>query len=149
QTVDAWSADDRATVGSFLQQRIAAEHASNPAAGWAEALTVALDYRRWHEFVIQRYQDGQWRPAAGPASGGERALAASVPLFAAASAHYKSASNPNAPSRIARDEAFAGRDDDSRAKGLRLLATFDMHGGMTGGRGWGCYPQGAGHGSCR
>jgi uncharacterized protein (TIGR02680 family) len=149
QTVDAWSADDRATVGSFLQQRIAAEHASNPAAGWAEALTVALDYRSWHEFVIQRYQDGQWRPATGPASGGERALAASVPLFAAASAHYKSASNPNAPRLIALDEAFAGVDDDSRAKCLGLLATFDMDVVMTSEREWGCYPQVPGLGICQ
>jgi uncharacterized protein (TIGR02680 family) len=149
QTVDAWSTDDRATVGSFLQQRIATEHASNPAAGWAEALTVALDYRRWHEFVIQRYQDGQWRPATGPASGGERALAASVPLFAAASAHYKSASNPNAPRLIALDEAFAGVDDDSRAKCLGLLATFDMDVAMTSEREWGCYPQVPGLGICQ
>ncbi|HXZ70610.1 MAG TPA: TIGR02680 family protein [Streptosporangiaceae bacterium] len=149
QTVDAWSTDDRATVGSFLQLRIATEHASNPAAGWAEALTVALDYRRWHEFVIQRYQDGQWRPAAGPASGGERALAASVPLFAAASAHYKSASNPNAPRLIALDEAFAGVDDDSRAKCLGLLATFDMDVAMTSEREWGCYPQVPGLGICQ
>jgi uncharacterized protein (TIGR02680 family) len=149
QTVDAWSADDRATVGSFLQQRIATEHASNPAAGWAEALTVALDYRKWHEFVIQRYQDGQWRPAAGPASGGERALAASVPLFAAASAHYKSASNPNAPRLIALDEAFAGVDDDSRAKCLGMLATFDMDVVMTSEREWGCYPQVPGLGICQ
>jgi uncharacterized protein (TIGR02680 family) len=149
QTVDAWSTDDRAIVGSFLQQRIATEHASNPAAGWAEALTVALDYRRWHEFVIQRYQDGQWRPATGPASGGERALTASVPLFAAASAHYKSASNPNAPRLIALDEAFAGVDDDSRAKCLGLLATFDMDVVMTSEREWGCYPQVPGLGICQ
>jgi uncharacterized protein (TIGR02680 family) len=149
QTVDAWSTDDRATVGSFLQQRIATEHASNPAAGWAEALTIALDYRRWHGFVIQRYQDGQWRPATGPASGGERALAASVPLFAAASAHYKSASNPNAPRLIALDEAFAGVDDDSRAKCLGLLATFDMDVVMTSEREWGCYPQVPGLGICQ
>jgi len=149
QTVDAWSTEDRGTVGSFLQQRIAAEHAGNPAAGWAEALTVALDYRRWHEFVIQRYQDGQWRPAAGPASGGERALAASVPLFAAASAHYKSAGNPNSPRLIALDEAFAGVDDDSRAKCLGLLATFDMDVVMTSEREWGCYPQVPGLGICQ
>ena len=149
QTVDAWSTDDRAVVGSFLQQRIATEHASNPAAGWAEALTVALDYRRWHEFGIQRYQDGQWRPATGPASGGERALAASVPLFAAASAHYKSASNPSAPRLIALDEAFAGVDDDSRAKCLGLLATFDMDVVMTSEREWGCYPQVPGLGICQ
>jgi uncharacterized protein (TIGR02680 family) len=149
QTIDAWSADDRARVGSFLQQRIATEHAGNPAAGWAEALTAALDYRRWHEFAIQRFQDGQWRPAAGPASGGERALIASVPLFAAASAYYKSAGNPNAPRLIALDEAFAGVDDDSRAKCLGLLATFDMDVVMTSEREWGCYPQVPGLAICQ
>jgi uncharacterized protein (TIGR02680 family) len=149
QTIDAWSAADRALVGAFLQQRIAAEHADNPAAGWAEALTAALDYRGWHEFIIQRYQDGQWRPAAGPASGGERALAVSVPLFAAASSHYKSAGNPYAPRLIALDEAFAGVDDDSRAKCLGLLATFDMDVVMTSEREWGCYPQVPGLGICQ
>ena len=149
QTIDAWSAADRALVGAFLQQRIAAEHADNPAAGWAEALTSALDYRGWHEFVIQRYQDGQWRPATGPASGGERALVASVPLFAAASSHYKSAGNPHAPRLIALDEAFAGVDDDSRAKCLGLLATFDMDVVMTSEREWGCYPQVPGLGICQ
>jgi uncharacterized protein (TIGR02680 family) len=149
QTIDAWSADDRASVGSFLQQRIATEHADNPAAGWAEALTAALDYRRWHEFMIQRFQDGQWRPATGPASGGERALVASVPLFAAASAYYKSASNPTAPRLIALDEAFAGVDDDSRAKCLGLLATFDMDVAMTSEREWGCYPQVPGLAICQ
>jgi uncharacterized protein (TIGR02680 family) len=149
QTIDAWSAADRALVGAFLQQRIAAEHADNPAAGWAEALTSALDYRGWHEFAIQRYQDGQWRPATGPASGGERALAVSVPLFAAASSHYKSAGNPYAPRLIALDEAFAGVDDDSRAKCLGLLATFDMDVIMTSEREWGCYPQVPGLGICQ
>jgi uncharacterized protein (TIGR02680 family) len=149
QTIDAWSADDRAAVGAFLQQRIAAEHADNPAAGWTEALTAALDYRKWHEFVIQRLQDGQWRPATGPASGGERALVASVPLFAAASSHYKSAGNPYAPRLIALDEAFAGVDDDSRAKCLGLLATFDMDVAMTSEREWGCYPQVPGLAICQ
>ena len=149
QTIDAWSAADRTLVGAFLQQRIAAQHADNPAAGWAEALTSALDYRGWHEFAIQRYQDGQWRPATGPASGGERALVVSVPLFAAASSHYKSAGNPHAPRLIALDEAFAGVDDDSRAKCLGLLATFDMDVVMTSEREWGCYPQVPGLGICQ
>jgi hypothetical protein len=72
QTVDAWSVEDRATVGAFLQEEIAREYADNPAAGRTEQLTRALDYRTWHEFAIQRLQDGQWRTATGPASGGER-----------------------------------------------------------------------------
>jgi uncharacterized protein (TIGR02680 family) len=149
QTIDAWSSGDRTVVGAFLQQRIAVEHADNPAAGWTEALTAALDYRKWHEFMIQRLQDGQWRPATGPASGGERALVASIPLFAAASAHYKSAGNPAAPRLIALDEAFAGVDDDSRAKCLGLLATFDMDVVMTSEREWGCYPQVPGLAICQ
>src|SRR6185437_4547290 len=37
--------------------------------------------------------------------------------------------------------AFAGVDDDSRAKCLGLLATFDMDVVMTSEREWGCYPQ--------
>jgi uncharacterized protein (TIGR02680 family) len=149
QSVDAWSVEDRTTVGAFLQEEIARAHAGNPAAGWTEALTRALDYRAWHEFAIQRLQDGQWRPATGPASGGERVLAASMPLFAAASAHYKSATNPHAPRLVALDEAFAGVDDDSRAKCLGLLATFDMDVVMTSEREWGCYPQVPGLGICQ
>ncbi|GAA3121531.1 TIGR02680 family protein [Streptosporangium carneum] len=149
QTVDAWSAADREAVGAFLAEQIAREHVDNPTAGWNEQLTRALDYRGWHGFAIQRLQDGQWRSATGPASGGERVLAASVPLFAAASAHYKSAGNPYAPRLVALDEAFAGVDDDSRAKCLGLLATFDMDVVMTSEREWGCYPQVPGLAICQ
>lgn len=141
QTADAWSVADRAAVGAFLQERINTEHAEDSSGGWMEQLTRALDYRAWHEFAIQRYQDGQWRPATGPASGGERVLAASVPLFAAASSFYTSSGNPLAPRLIALDEAFAGVDDDSRAKCLGLLAAFDLDVVMTSEREWGCYPQ--------
>ncbi|HEX6360296.1 TIGR02680 family protein [Actinophytocola sp.] len=141
QTADAWSVDDRAAVGAFLQEQINREHAEDASGGWVEQLTRALDYRGWHEFTIQRYQDGQWRPATGPASGGERVLAASVPLFAAASSFYTSAGNPHAPRLVALDEAFAGVDDDSRAKCLGLLAAFDLDVVMTSEREWGCYPQ--------
>ncbi|WP_250287605.1 TIGR02680 family protein, partial [Frankia sp. CiP1_Cm_nod2] len=141
QTADAWSAADRAAVGAFLQEEINRKHADDTTGGWAEQLTQALDYRRWHAFAIQRHQDGQWRPAAGPASGGERVLAASVPLFAAASSFYTSSGNPSAPRLVALDEAFAGVDDDSRAKCLGLLAAFDLDVVMTSEREWGCYPQ--------
>ncbi len=68
-------------------------------------------------------------------------LAASVPLFAAASSYYASSGNPRAPRLIALDEAFAGVDDDSRAKCLGLLATFDLDVMMTSEREWGCYPE--------
>lgn len=141
QTADAWSAEDRAAVGGFLQARIAEVRSHNAAGTWLEHLTEALDYRTWNRFVIQRHQNGQWRSATGPASGGERVLAASVPLFAAASAHYASAGNPYAPRLVTLDEAFAGVDDNARAKYLGLLAAFDLDVVMTSEREWGCYPE--------
>jgi len=141
QHADAWSEDERAAVGGFLQAQIQAVRARDDSGTWLEHLTEALDYRAWHRFTIQRHQASQWRSATGPASGGERVLAASVPLFAAASAHYASAGNPNAPRLVMLDEAFAGVDDDSRAKCLGLLTAFDLDVVMTSEREWGCYPE--------
>ncbi|GAA1580184.1 TIGR02680 family protein [Kribbella sancticallisti] len=141
QTSDAWSPEDRAAVGEFLQARIAEVRARDASGTWLEHLTEAMDYRAWSHFVIQRYQNGQWKSATGPASGGERVLAASVPLFAAASSHYSSAGSPHAPRLITLDEAFAGVDDNARAKYLGLLAAFDLDVVMTSEREWGCYPE--------
>ena len=141
QTADAWSEADRQAVGTFLQEQITEARATNLGGTWQQHLTTALDYRQWSEFTIKREQNGQWRSASGPASGGERVLAASVPLFAAASAHYGSAGNPHAPRLVTLDEAFAGVDDNARAKYLGLLAAFDLDVVMTSEREWGCYPE--------
>ncbi|MBH1938544.1 TIGR02680 family protein [Streptomyces sp. AV19] len=141
QSADAWTAEDRAAVGEFLQAQIAQQQTGDAAGSWLEHLTAALDYRAWHEFGIERRQQGRWVPATGPASGGERVLAVSVPLFAAASSHYASAGNPHAPRLVTLDEAFAGVDDDSRAKCLGLLHAFDLDVVMTSEREWACYPQ--------
>jgi uncharacterized protein (TIGR02680 family) len=138
QNADLWSPADRTAVGEFLQRQIEAVRAEDEYGTWQDHLRKALDYRTWHRFVIERYQDGRWRPATGPASGGERVLTVSLPLFAAASAHYRSA-HPQAPRLVMLDEAFAGVDDDSRAKCLGLLATFDLDVAMTSEREWGFY----------
>lgn len=141
QSADAWSPRDRTEVGDFLQRLIEQERAKDPTGSWFDRLTRALDYRSWHHFVVERKQHGQWNSATGPASGGERVLSASVPLFAAASSYYATASDPNVPRLITLDEAFAGVDDDSRAKCLGLLRAFDLDVVMTSEREWGCYPQ--------
>lgn len=140
QSADAWAPEDRAAVGEFLQAEIARRQADDTAGSWLEVLTAALDYRAWHEFGIERQQHGNWVPATGPASGGERVLSVSVPLFAAASSHYATAA-PHAPRLVTLDEAFAGVDDDSRAKSLGLLHAFDLDVAMTSEREWACYPQ--------
>jgi uncharacterized protein (TIGR02680 family) len=138
QTSQLWSAADRRAVRDFLQRQIQRMRAEDPQGTWAEHLRRALDYRSWHRFVIERLQDGAWRSAVGPSSGGERVLSVSLPLFAAASAHYRSA-HPHAPRLVLLDEAFAGVDDDARAKCLGLLTQFDLDVAMTSEREWGFY----------
>ena len=141
QTADAWSEADRTAVGSFLQNQIRAVRAQDATGTWLEHLTSALDYRRWHRFTVERRQAGEWRSATGPSSGGERVLAASLPLFAAASSFYSSAANQHAPRLVLLDEAFAGVDDRARAKCLGLLSAFDLDVVMTSEREWGCYAE--------
>jgi uncharacterized protein (TIGR02680 family) len=140
QSMDAWSADDRRAVGEFIQGRIREARETDSAGALTDVLERALDYRHWHRFTVERWQNSRWRPAYGPASGGERALVITLPLFAAAASHYESA-QPAAPRLIMLDEVFAGVDDDARAKSMGLLAQFDLDTMMTSEREWGCYPE--------
>jgi uncharacterized protein (TIGR02680 family) len=140
-SADVWDKDDRTALGAFLQARIGEVRDADEAGNWYDHLGEALDYRRWHRFTVERLQGGSWKSATGPASGGERVLAASIPLFAAASSHYRTATNPHAPRLIMLDEAFAGVDDNSRASCLGLLAEFDLDVVMTSEREWGCYAE--------
>lgn len=142
-STDLWSAEDRRVVGEMLHQRIAAERLKADAAGGSllEQLALALDYRRWHRFRVQRWQDGQWRPLSGPASSGERALGLTVPLFAAVSSFYSQASYAFAPRLVLLDEAFAGIDDAARAHCMGLIREFDLDFVITSEREWACYAE--------
>ena len=55
----AWSPMERESLGRFLHGRIQAERAADESAPWQEHPSRALDYRAWHRFTIQRFQDGQ------------------------------------------------------------------------------------------
>lgn len=138
-----WSPEDRQALGAFLQAQIRRVRDADDTGTWQGHLTRALDYRRWHLFAVERQQEGSWvrltRRTHGTGSGGEKALALTVPQFAAAAAHYRSA-DPRAPRLIALDEAFVGIDSDMRAKCLDLLVQFDLDVVMTSEREWGCYP---------
>ncbi|WP_019569597.1 TIGR02680 family protein [Thioalkalivibrio sp. ALE11] len=140
QSMDAWTPSDRQAVGDFIQLCIQEARREYEGAALPEILERGLDYRYWHRFTVERWQSGRWRPAYGPASGGERALVITLPLFAAAASHYGSA-HPAAPRLIMLDEVFAGVDDDARAKSMGLLAQFDLDALMTSEREWGCYPE--------
>jgi uncharacterized protein (TIGR02680 family) len=143
-STDLWSAEDRRVVGEMLQQRIAAERTladSDQGGSLLEQLARALDYRHWHRFRVQRWQDGQWRPLSGPASSGERALGLTVPLFAAVSSYYSQAGSVHAPRLVLLDEAFAGIDDAARAHCMGLIREFDLDFVITSEREWACYAE--------
>jgi uncharacterized protein (TIGR02680 family) len=143
RTRDLWAPEERQGMAEFLQARIRESREQNETGSWRDFLVGALDYRRWHRFAIERHQDGQWRRLTrrtyGTGSGGEKALALTLPQFAAAAAHYQSA-DPAAPRLILLDEVFVGIDSDMRAKCMGLLESFDLDFVMTSEREWGCYP---------
>jgi uncharacterized protein (TIGR02680 family) len=145
---DLWSTEDRRVVGTMLQQRIAAEReraesgAGNDGGGsLIDQLARALDYRRWHRFRVERWQDRQWRKLSGPASSGERALGLTVPLFAAVASFYSQGCHVLAPRLILLDEAFAGIDDAARAHCMGLIREFDLDFVITSEREWACYAE--------
>lgn len=144
RTRDLWTPEERRGLAEFLQSRIRDARDHDEAGTWREILATALDYRAWHRFAIERNQDGQWRRLTrrtyGTGSGGEKALALTLPQFAAAAAHYQSA-DPAAPRLILLDEAFVGIDSEMRAKCMGLLESFDLDFVMTSEREWGCYPD--------
>ena len=140
---ELWTPAERIALAAFLQGRIKAVQDAEESASWRDQLAHALDYRRWHRFVVERQQDGQWRRldrrTYGTGSGGEKALALTLPRFAAAAAHYRSAAK-TAPRIVMLDEAFAGIDPTMRAQCLGVLTQFDLDVIMTSELEWGCYP---------
>lgn len=138
-----WSEQDRELVSTYLHHRLRTERSGNPHKTWNEVLVAAFDYRAWHRFVVKRQQDGNWQRLTkrtfGTGSGGEKALMLTMPQFAAAGAHYRSAS-PTSPRLIFLDEAFAGIDNENRGHAMGLLTKFDLDLVMTSEREWGCYP---------
>jgi uncharacterized protein (TIGR02680 family) len=143
-SADLWSTEDRSVVGTMLQRCILAERERADALGGGsllDQLAAALDYRRWHRFRVERWQDGQWRKLSGPASSGERALGLTVPLFAAVASFYGQGASPLAPRLILLDEAFAGIDDAARAHCMGLIREFDLDFVLTSEREWACYAE--------
>ncbi len=143
-SADLWSAEDRGVVGAMLQRCILAERERADSLGGGsllDQLASALDYRRWHRFRVERWQDGQWRKLSGPASSGERALGLTVPLFAAVASFYGQGASMLAPRLMLLDEAFAGIDDAARAHCMGLIREFDLDFILTSEREWACYAE--------
>jgi hypothetical protein len=89
-----------------------------------------LDYRNWFEFEFLFKQGNNLKkPLTNNAfyklSGGEKAMAMYIPLFAAVYARYESAKK-DCPRIISLDEAFAGVDDNNIRDMFRILTQLDL-----------------------
>ncbi len=93
-------------------------------------LKEILDYRKWFEFrLFYRMTGEQKKELTNTAfyrfSGGEKAMAMYVPLFASVYARYAKASE-EAPKLISLDEAFAGIDDKNIADMFRIMEELKL-----------------------
>lgn len=136
---------DRAALHTFFRERIDDVRAEDSAAGWEEHLTQVLDYTSWHRFTVELDRDDGrgWqrltRREHGGLSGGEKAIALHLPLFAAVAAHY--ATDPEAPRFILLDEVFVGVDSTNRGQIFALLVDLGLDLVLTSDHEWCTYTE--------
>ncbi|WP_230194425.1 SbcC/MukB-like Walker B domain-containing protein [Streptomyces coriariae] len=136
---------DREALHDFFRARIEEAKGSETAASWEEQLGEVLDYTAWHRFTVRldRANGLGWQPLTkklhGALSGGEKAIALHLPLFAAVAAHYEAV--PLAPRPILLDEVFVGVDTVNRGQVFALLTALDLDLMVTSDHEWCTYGE--------
>ncbi len=136
---------DRESLHRFFRDRIEQAKAQDTATSWEEQLAQVLDYTSWHRFVVKVDRDNGagWQPLTralhGALSGGEKAIALHLPLFAAVAAHYQAV--PEAPRIILLDEVFVGVDSTNRGQVFALLSALDLDLVLTSDHEWCTYAE--------
>lgn len=140
--------DDIEKVAAHFRSKIRMEkqklEEDNGIMNYMDLVRDALDYRKWFEFrMFFKRGEEQKKPLTNAAfnrfSGGEKAMAMYVPLFAAVNAQYKKAENKDHPRMIALDEAFAGVDDKNISSMFEMVQKLDFDYIMNSQALWGCF----------
>ncbi|MGW0316084.1 TIGR02680 family protein [Streptomyces flavidovirens] len=137
--------EDREALHAFFRSRIEEAKTKNTAATWEEQLAQVLDYTAWHQFVVKLDRTGgtDWqlltKKLHGALSGGEKAIALHLPLFAAVAAHHEAV--PHAPRLILLDEVFVGVDTTNRGQVFTLLSALDLDLILTSDHEWCTYRE--------
>lgn len=136
---------DRESLHRFLRDRIEEAKADDTATSWEQQLAQVFDYTAWHRFVVkidrgngEGFQE-LTKKLHGALSGGEKAIALHLPLFAAVAAHYQAA--PQAPRVILLDEVFVGVDTVNRGQIFALLTALDLDLMLTSDHEWCTYAE--------
>ncbi|MBB5960373.1 uncharacterized protein (TIGR02680 family) [Saccharothrix tamanrassetensis] len=136
---------DRESLHTFFRDRIERAKGDETAASWEQQLGQVFDYTSWHRFVVEvdRMNGAGWQPLTkklhGALSGGEKAIALHLPLFAAVAAHYQAVAR--APRVILLDEVFVGVDSVNRGQVFRLLSALDLDLVLTSDHEWCTYRE--------
>lgn len=140
--------EDVERVAMHFRSKIRAEkqrvEENNGVVNYMDLVRDALDYRKWFEFRMYYYRNQESRkPLTNAAfnkfSGGEKAMAMYVPLFAAVNAQYQKCGKNDFPRMIALDEAFAGVDEKNISSMFKLVEMLDFDYIMNSQVIWGCY----------
>ena len=141
-------AEDMEKITRHFRAKIYAEKQklqdSGQVVNYMDLIRGALDYRQWFEFHMYYYRGQERRKeltnsAFHRFSGGEKAMAMYVPLFAAVNAQYQKAQNVDHPRILALDEAFAGVDDKNIESIFQLMQKMGFDYIMNSQILWGCY----------
>ncbi|AXX28287.1 TIGR02680 family protein [Actinosynnema pretiosum subsp. pretiosum] len=139
------SESEREALHRFFRERVEQARAENTATSWERQLAEVFDYTAWHRFTVKVDREGGtgWQPLTkrlhGALSGGEKAIALHLPLFAAIAAHYRVV--PEAPRIILLDEVFVGVDSTNRGQVFGLLAALGLDLVLTSDHEWCTYRQ--------
>jgi len=141
---DTLRTDEVEEMMSHFRSRIQwAKEAAADGETLREAIHSLLDYRSWFNFQLSYKKGEQPKRELTDArfnvlSGGEKAMAMYIPLFAATDSRYKD-SRDTAPRIISLDEAFAGVDEQNMRDMFQLLTDMKFDYMMTSQQLWGCY----------
>jgi uncharacterized protein (TIGR02680 family) len=134
---------EEGTLRRFLGSRVDALRDSDDPQPWSLQLQQVFDYTAWHEFKVLIDRGEGWKPLTkrlhSALSGGEKAIALHLPLFAAVAAHYETA--PAAPRLILLDEVFVGVDRANRGQIFGLMSSLGLDMVLTSDHEWGEYAE--------
>lgn len=130
---------------SIIQREKQQLEMNNLIVNYMELVRNALDYRKWYTFRMSYTRKNESKKdltnaAFNRFSGGEKAMAMYVPLFASVNAQYQKCKKDDHPRLIALDEAFAGVDEINIASMFEMVEALDLDYIMNSQVLWGCYP---------
>ncbi|MFJ6675935.1 TIGR02680 family protein [Actinosynnema sp. NPDC091369] len=137
--------EDRESLHRFFRDRVEQAKGDETATNWEQQLGQVFDYTAWHRFVVKvdRMNGTGWQPLTkklhGALSGGEKAIALHLPLFAAVAAHYQAVAG--SPRVILLDEVFVGVDSVNRGQVFALLSALDLDLVLTSDHEWCTYRE--------